>query len=72
MALWARYEGGFGIVTDDQVVPHHGGMFGVSEASGTAMALTDLKRLAPVTPGKFIGLRNNFHALADKFEQAIP
>ena len=72
MAVWVRFNGGFGTVSGSQVVPHQGDMFGLSEPSGDTLGLAALDLLAPVAPGKFIGLWNNFHALAAKLGQAIP
>ena len=72
MAAWVRFEGGFGTLADGQVQPHQGDMFGQPEPSGAAVPLASLDLLAPVTPGKFIGLWNNFHALAAKLGQATP
>ena len=70
MTLWVRWEGGFGTLADGQVVPHAGDLFGAPLPQGAPMSAPPL--LAPVTPGKFIGLWNNFHALAAKTGQAIP
>ena len=72
MTAWVRFEGGFGILAGSQVQPHHGDMFGAPEPSGTMLELAGLDLLAPIVPGKFIGLWNNFHALAAKLGQAIP
>ncbi len=72
MTVWVRFEGGFGTLAGSQVQPHQGDMFGVSEPAGPVLELAGLDLLAPVTPGKFIGLWNNFHALAAKLGQAIP
>jgi 2-keto-4-pentenoate hydratase/2-oxohepta-3-ene-1,7-dioic acid hydratase in catechol pathway len=72
MTVWVRFEGGFGTVSGSDVVPHAGDMFGASEPSGPAIPLADLTFLAPVVPGKFICLWNNFHALAAKLGQAVP
>jgi 2-keto-4-pentenoate hydratase/2-oxohepta-3-ene-1,7-dioic acid hydratase in catechol pathway len=72
MTAWVRFEGGFGTLADGQVVPHQGDMFGASQPCGPPIALAELILLAPVMPGKFIGLWNNFHALAAKLGQAIP
>jgi 2-keto-4-pentenoate hydratase/2-oxohepta-3-ene-1,7-dioic acid hydratase in catechol pathway len=72
MTLWVRYEGGFGLLDGDRVIPHTGDMFGAATPSGNAIPLASLHLLAPVAPGKFIGLWNNFHALAAKLGQAIP
>ena len=72
MTAWVRFEGGFGTLSDGQVPAHRGDMFGVSQPSGPARPLADLALLAPVVPGNFIALWNNFHALAAKLGQAAP
>lgn len=72
MTIWVRYEGGFGTLDDAIVVPHEGDMFTGAAPSGEATPLAGLTLLPPVMPGKFIGLWNNFHALAAKLGQAIP
>jgi 2-keto-4-pentenoate hydratase/2-oxohepta-3-ene-1,7-dioic acid hydratase in catechol pathway len=72
MALWVRYEGGFGTLNGSEIQPHTGGMFSGATPTGAPIALVDVALLPPVTPGKFIGLWNNFHALAAKLGSAIP
>ena len=72
MTLWVRYEGGFGFLEGDHVQPHRGDMFAGAMPDGAAVPLANVALLPPVTPGKFIGLWNNFHALAVKLGQAIP
>ncbi len=72
MTLWVRYEGGFGVLDGDHVQPHRGDMFAGAMPDGAAVPLANVALLPPVTPGKFIGLWNNFHALAVKLGQAIP
>ncbi len=72
MTAWIRFEGGFGTLAGSRVTPHRGDMFGHAEPSGTSLELAGLNLLAPVVPGKFIGLWNNFHALAARLGQAIP
>ncbi len=72
MAAWVRFEGGFGILAGSQVQPYRGCMFDAPEPSGPAFDCDGLALLAPVTPGKFIALWNNFHALAAKLGQAVP
>jgi 2-keto-4-pentenoate hydratase/2-oxohepta-3-ene-1,7-dioic acid hydratase in catechol pathway len=59
-------------MVDGQVVPHQGDMFGAAEPSGPNRDIAELTLLPPVVPGKFIGLWNNFYALAAKLGQAIP
>ena len=72
MTSWVRFQGGFGTLANGAVTPHEGDMFGTSTPSGPALPLAELNLLAPVTPGKFIGLWNNFHALAAKLGQSLP
>lgn len=72
MTLWVRYQGGFGTLAGSAVTPHAGDMFGRAAPSGDPAELASLELLPPVTPGKFIGLWNNFHALAAKLGQAVP
>ena len=45
---------------------HPRAALGSDEAAGEAIALADVTLLAPVVPGKFIGLWNNFKAAAEK------
>jgi 2-keto-4-pentenoate hydratase/2-oxohepta-3-ene-1,7-dioic acid hydratase in catechol pathway len=72
MALWVRFEGGFGTLSDGEIIPYEGDMFGVCAPSGPPVALAEVALLPPSTPGKFICLWNNFHALAAKLGQPIP
>ncbi len=69
---WVRFEGGFVTPEGNEIVPNHGDMFGAFEPSGAKLTLADVSFLAPVVPGKFVALRNNFHALAAKLGQATP
>ena len=72
MTLWVRYEGGFGVLEGEAVTPHAGDMFAGPAPCGDPVPLASLTLLPPVTPGVFIGLWNNFHALAARLGQAIP
>lgn len=76
MTLWVRFEHagaeGFGTLEGETVHVHAGGMFEAPAPTGEALALGEVRLLAPVRPGKFIGLWNNFHALAAKLGNAIP
>jgi 2-keto-4-pentenoate hydratase/2-oxohepta-3-ene-1,7-dioic acid hydratase in catechol pathway len=47
-------------------------MFEDPRPRGVTAELSAVRVIAPVHPGKFIGLWNNFHALAAKLGQAIP
>jgi 2-keto-4-pentenoate hydratase/2-oxohepta-3-ene-1,7-dioic acid hydratase in catechol pathway len=76
MTLWARYrlgsEIGFGIITDESVVPYKGDMFARNEVCGPPIPLATVDLLPPCAPRKFIGLWNNFRALAKKIGQPEP
>ncbi len=72
MALWVRFEGGFGTLSDGKILPHEGDMFGASAPSAEPVALAGVALLPPCVPGKFICLWNNFHALAAKLGQPVP
>jgi len=78
MALWVRFEhgGAEGFGTLDTaagtVAVHAGELFGAPVPTGEEHRLDAVRLLAPVRPGKFIGLWNNFHALAAKLGTAIP
>lgn len=53
-----------GVITDDMLHPR--ASLGSTSQVHEAIALTDLTLVAPVVPGKFIGLWNNFKAAAEK------
>lgn len=78
MTLWVRFareDGTEGFGTLDaagSVAVHTGDMFGAPAATGDVLARDAIRLLAPVRPGKFIGLWNNFHELAAKTGAAIP
>lgn len=59
-----------GVIAGDALHPRAG--LGSDVAAGEAMALSDLTLLAPVVPGKFVGLWNNYKAAAEKGGQAHP
>ena len=73
---WVRFEHngkvGFGTLADTQVNEHTGDMFGSAQATGTVLALTDVRLLSPTAPSKVIAMWNNFHALAAKLKLADP
>lgn len=58
------------MIVDDMLHPR--AALGSETATGAAVALADLTLLAPVVPGKFIGLWNNFKAAAEKGGMAHP
>ncbi len=76
MTLWVRFAignaEGFGVLRDDLVQVYDGDMFTAPIATDTLLPLSDLRLLAPVQPGKFIGLWNNFYAAAEKQSLPIP
>jgi len=57
---------GFGTLDGDMVQPHQGDIFAGPTPAGPALPLASLTLVAPVRPRNFIGLWNNFHALAEK------
>jgi 2-keto-4-pentenoate hydratase/2-oxohepta-3-ene-1,7-dioic acid hydratase in catechol pathway len=77
MTRWVRFENygaiQFGTLTDDNLIAvHRGNMFTDAAATGTTVALHNVRLLAPVRPGKFLGLWNNFNELATKNGHALP
>lgn len=78
MTLWVRFEDrgeeGFGVLdaAAGTVAVHAGEMFGAPMPTGEERRLDAVRLLAPVRPGKFIALWNNFHALAAKLGASIP
>lgn len=74
--LWARYEhadqSGFGTVDGDRLTVYDGDPFGRSSPAGKNFALDEARLLAPVVPGKFIGLWNNSESLRAKLGLAVP
>jgi 2-keto-4-pentenoate hydratase/2-oxohepta-3-ene-1,7-dioic acid hydratase in catechol pathway len=76
MTLWVRYEhegaAGFGTLAGDRIAVRAGDMFADPQPTGATLARAAVRLLAPVRPGLFVGLWNNFHALAAKQGNAIP
>lgn len=74
--LWARFREGqherFGVIEAEQVTPYRGDMFGECAADGPPRELADVELMPPCLPRTFIGLWNNFHALAAKSGHAEP
>jgi 2-keto-4-pentenoate hydratase/2-oxohepta-3-ene-1,7-dioic acid hydratase in catechol pathway len=67
---WLRFRhqgiAAFGTLDGDRVHVHRGDMFGNPTASRETLALAEVGWLAPCTPGKVIGLWNNFRTAAEK------
>ncbi|EGP06154.1 fumarylacetoacetate hydrolase family protein [Bradyrhizobiaceae bacterium SG-6C] len=76
MTNWIRFrhrdQTGFGILSGQEIVVHHGDMFDAPKANGTTLALSEVELLAPCVPSKIIALWNNFHALAAKLDKPEP
>jgi 2-keto-4-pentenoate hydratase/2-oxohepta-3-ene-1,7-dioic acid hydratase in catechol pathway len=74
--LWVRYahDGaeGFGTLEGETIQPHAGDMFAGATPDGATLPLAAVTLLAPVAPRRFIGLWNNYRALAEKQGNAIP
>src|SRR3569833_2596877 len=62
----------FFFLDDDVIHVHEGDMFSNSTPTNTKVALADVKLLAPTQPSKIIALWNNFRALGQKLNLAIP
>ena len=73
---WIRFlhdgGSGFGSLADGVVTPHEGDLFGLHSPAGDGIASDAVELLAPVAPGKIIGLANNFHALIEKMGGSVP
>ncbi|MEK7736462.1 MAG: fumarylacetoacetate hydrolase family protein [Pseudomonadota bacterium] len=78
MTWWLRFEQGgkehCGTLDADgrTIRIQVGDIFDQPRPTGETTALGEVKLLAPLRPGKFIGLWNNFRELAAKLNQAIP
>jgi len=73
---WIRFvedqEERFGTLDGSTIELYAGDMFDRPRPSGVAIELSAVRLVAPVQPGKFIGLWNNFRALADKLGLTPP
>jgi 2-keto-4-pentenoate hydratase/2-oxohepta-3-ene-1,7-dioic acid hydratase in catechol pathway len=76
MAHWMRYEHnghtGFGTLEGDVISTFKGDMFANPVATGETLSLSGVRVLTPCMPSKMVALWNNFRALAEKLNQAIP
>ena len=76
MTHWIRFthenRAHFGILDGDEIALHQGDMFEDPQPTGQSLALEAVVLLPPTSPGKMIGLWNNFHAAAEKNGWAIP
>lgn len=73
---WIRFEHagapGFGTLEDRTIVEFEGDMFAAPRATGRTLALGDVRLFTPCFPRTFVGLWNNFGALAAKLELSAP
>lgn len=73
---WVRYakDGaeGFGTLEGESIQPHEGDLLGEARPAGAPLPLSAAALLPPVRPARFIGLWNNYRALAEKQGNAIP
>ncbi len=76
MAVWVRYRRGdaegFGILDGATIAVHTGDIFADAVPTGEDVLLAAVTLLAPLRPGRFIGLWNNFHEAAAKNGLATP
>lgn len=75
MTRWVVWiDGGvrFGALEGESIQPHKGDIFTAPEPDGAAIPAASVALVAPVRPRHFIGLWNNFHALAEKQGNARP
>lgn len=73
---WIRFESagatGFGTLDGNHVAVHRGDMFSNPEPTGETLPLDALRLLMPAVPSKVIALWNNFAALGQKLNLAVP
>jgi len=73
---WVRYHHsgkvGFGTLTGQHVHEHEGDMFSSSAPTGAVWPLSQLELLTPTAPTKVIAMWNNFRALGEKLNLAVP
>jgi 2-keto-4-pentenoate hydratase/2-oxohepta-3-ene-1,7-dioic acid hydratase in catechol pathway len=62
----------FGTLDNDTIRVHEGDMFGDNRPTGERLSVDAVTWLIPCVPSKFIGLWNNFHAVAQKQGLAVP
>ena len=73
---WVRFQEGdtvrFGTLEGGRVRVWHGNMFEYPQRGDRTIALADVRLLTPVQPTKVIALWNNFKALGEKLNLAVP
>ena len=73
---WVRFNHAnivkFGVLDGDVIRVHSGELFSDPMPTDATVALSDVKLLMPVEPGKIIAMWNNFRALGQKLNLATP
>jgi 2-keto-4-pentenoate hydratase/2-oxohepta-3-ene-1,7-dioic acid hydratase in catechol pathway len=73
---WVRFEGadgtGFGTLDGARIAVHRGDMFSNPEPTGESVSVDAVRLLMPAVPSKVIALWNNFAALGQKLNLAVP
>ena len=73
---WVRFQEGdavrFGTLEGERARVWHGNMFEYPQRGDRTVALVDVRLLTPVQPTKVIALWNNFKALGEKLNLAVP
>ena len=73
---WVRFRSGdtvgFGTLDGDAIAVHDGDMFAGATPTGASLLRSAVTLLTPVTPSKIPALWNNFNALAQKQNNAVP
>lgn len=73
---WVRFEEvgktRFGTLADGRIAVHRGDMFSTPEPTGESVSLDAVRLLMPAVPTKVIALWNNFAALGQKLNLAVP
>jgi 2-keto-4-pentenoate hydratase/2-oxohepta-3-ene-1,7-dioic acid hydratase in catechol pathway len=77
MSQWVRFaradgNAGWGQLHGEEIAVFSGEPWGDAAASGERLAASGVRLLAPVQPRCFIGLWNNFHAMAARTGAGIP
>jgi 2-keto-4-pentenoate hydratase/2-oxohepta-3-ene-1,7-dioic acid hydratase in catechol pathway len=77
VTLWVRFEKdgaeGYGTLDDNaRIDVHDGDIFSGAMPTGRSCPLSAVTLLAPVRPGKFLGLWNNFHEFSARYGNRIP
>lgn len=76
MTPWYRFkwqgETCYGILNNEQLHLHRGGMVEPFDPSGVILSLDEVEVLPPCEPGQFLALWNNFYSRAEKEGWDIP